>query len=415
VIPTQRLALAVAAVAVVFLGLGTILGTVAIALLAAGFIADVLALNKVPEVERNVPTTMERLRPAPLSVTATDTRAGSIVVRQTSVPDLKVAQQIGTDALSTTVRAVRRGRHSLPPITVRSTGPFGLAARQREIGDSHHVAVYPDVTGAMRIARAVANGSFSSSGLRRRGPIGIGTEFESVRDYTPDDDIRHVNWRATMRTGRPMTNSYRIDRDRDVVCVVDSGRLMTAPIGAHSRLDVAVDATAAIAHTADAIGDRCGVVAFDSQVKRSLPPLRRGAHAVVEAVHDLEPVAVESDYELAFRAVSRTKRSLVVLFTDLFEEAAALPLLEALPILSRRHAVIVAYVRDEDLRAAVTDPASDGEAPYRTVVALDALEARRAVVARLRHRGITVIEAAAADLPAAAVDAYLRLKQRSVI
>ena len=413
--PTQRLAVALVAAAVVFVGLGTVLGTIAVALLAAGFISDALVLNNLPEVERNVPKTLERLRPVPLSVTATDPRASSIIVRQTSVPDLKVGQQIGTDRLATTVHAVRRGRHALPPVTVRSTGPFGLASRQREIGDSHSVTVYPDITGAMRIARAVANGSFSSSGLRRRGPIGIGTEFESVRDYTPDDDIRHVNWRATMRTGRPMTNSYRIDRDRDVVCVVDSGRLMTAPIGVHSRLDVAVDATAAIAHTADAIGDRCGVVAFDRRVERSLPPTRRGARAVVEAVHDLEPVPVESDYELAFRAVSRTKRSLVVLFTDLFEEAAALPLLEALPILSRRHAVIVAYVRDEDLRTAVTEPADDTEAPYRAVVALDALETRRAVVARLRHSGITVIEAAAAELPAAAVDAYLRLKQRSVI
>jgi uncharacterized protein (DUF58 family) len=415
VIPTPRLAYALVVAGVVIIGLGTVIGAIVIAVIAAGYIVDSLQLRHPPAVSREVPSLLQRLHPVTLTVHAEDPRASRTDIYQASVPDLELSTRSGTSDLSSSLRAIRRGHHVLPPVTIRSVGPLGLAARQHELGGPHDVTVYPDVIGAKRIARAVATGRFTTAGRRRQGPIGIGTEFEAIRDYTADDDIRHVNWRATMRTGKPMTNTFRIDQDRDIICVIDSGRLMTAPIGEHTRLDVAVDACAAIAHTSDVLGDRCGVVAFSDRILRSLPPMRRGARSVVAAIHDLEPSPVESNYEIAFRAVGRSKRSLVVLFTDLFEESAAMPLLEALPVLSRNHAVIVAYVRDDDVRDAVTAPLAGDQSPYRAVVALDALRARRAAAARLRHRGVTVIEAGAADLPAAAVSAYLSLKRRAVV
>jgi len=415
VIPTPRFAYTLIGVAAVLVALGTVVGVVALAVVVAGYVVDVMRLRRGPEMERLVPVKLQRLHPALLEITTRDPRASRTLVRQPSVPDLHLDEQTGEDHLSTSIVATRRGRHTLPRAALRSVGPLGLAVRHHELGEPHGITVYPDVIGAKRIARAVATGTFSAVGWRRKGPVGIGTEFETIRDYTPDDDIRHVNWRATLRTGKPMTNVYRVDRDRDVICVIDSGRLMTAPAGVHTRLDVAVDAAAAIAYSADALGDRCGVVAFTDRVVRSMPPTRRGARAAVEAIHDLEPQAVQSNYDMAFRALGRSKRALVVLFTDLFEETAAMPLVEALPALSRHHAVIVAYVRDDDLRAAVTSPGDGDEGAYRAVVALDALAARRAATARLRHRGITVIEAPADTLPTAAVGAYLDLKQRAVV
>ncbi len=413
--PTRRLAYALGTAAVIFVAFGPTVGVLAITILLAGTIIDLLMMREAPVVARTVPAVAQRMHPAPLQITAEDPGAGATLVKQPSIPDIRVERQSAADALQTSIVAIRRGRHALPPVAVLSKGRLGFAARTRDVGEPAVVTVYPDVIGARRIARAVATGNLSSAGWRRRGPIGIGTDFESIRDYTPDDDIRHVNWRATLRTGRPMTNSYRIERDRDVICAVDTGRLMLAPIGEATRLDAAVDAVAAVAHTADALGDRSGVVAFDRAVVRSLPPRRRGADGVVEAIHDLEPTPDESNYEIAFRAVAQHKRSLVVVFTDLFEEAAAKPLLEALPVLSRSHAVIVAYVRDDDLRSAVTSPPRVAADAYRAVVALDALAARRTVVARLRHHGVTVVEAPADGLPAAAVAAYLNLKQRAAI
>jgi uncharacterized protein (DUF58 family) len=272
------------------------------------------------------------------------------------------------------------------------------------------VLVYPDLPAARRLAADVRKGRFRDDGLRRLGPLGLGTEFESVREYSPDDDVRQVNWRVTARLGRPMSNQYRIERDRDVICVVDCGRLMAAPFADRTRLDAALDAVVAVAAVADVLGDRSGGIAFDAEVRRSLPPRRAGAIDLVHAFYDLEPRPVESDYELAFQQVGGAKRALVLVFTDLLEESAARPLVDALPVLAKRHAVAVASAADSDLEAMIrTDPSSAGDV-YRAAIALDVLDARERVAAELRGAGAIVIEADPKQLGAACVRAYLRAK-----
>src|SRR5690606_7990654 len=105
-------------------------------------------------------------------------------------------------------------------------------------------------------------GNFRDPGLRR-GPIGLGTDFEAVREYTPDDDVRRINWAATERTRRPMVNTYREDTERDLWCLIDTGRLLASPIGDRTRLDLVLDAVASVGAVADVLGDRVGAVVFD--------------------------------------------------------------------------------------------------------------------------------------------------------
>jgi uncharacterized protein (DUF58 family) len=260
---------------------------------------------------------------------------------------------------------------------------------------------------------AVRQGRFRDPGRLTRGPLGLGTDFESIRDYLPDDDIRQVNWRATARLGRPMSNQYRVEQDRDVVCLLDTGRLMAAPLGDRTRLDATVDAATAVALVADEVGDRAGVIAFDAQVRRRLPPARGGGDAVVRAVFDVEPTMVDSDYELAFRAVGTGKRAFVLVLTDLLEESAAQPLVDAMPVLARRHAVVVGSVADPDLEQMVHTPPRSPADVYAAAVALDVLDARARVAAQLRRAGADVVEARPDLLPNACVGAYLRAKARA--
>jgi uncharacterized protein (DUF58 family) len=188
---------------------------------------------------------------------------------------------------------------------------------------------------------------------------------------------------------------------------------MTAPIGTATRLDAAIDAVTMLAYVADELGDRCGVTVFDAAIRRRLAPRRNGARAVVETILDVEPAAVDSDHDVAFRTVGGAKRSLVLVYTDLVGEAAARSLLDAVPVLSRRHAVIIASVRDPDLDAAIrTEPTTTHDV-YASAVALDVLDARRHVIARLRHAGADVVEAPPGALGEACVRAYLRLKSRA--
>ena len=178
--------------------------------------------------------------------------------------------------LDATVTPRRRGRHTLPPVALRSEGPLGLGRWRHEGAGEQEVTVYPDLPAARRLALAVRQGRFREAGRLTRGPLGLGTDFESIRDYEPDDDIRQVNWRATERMQRPMSNQYRVEQDREVMLLIDAGRLMAAPLGDRTRLDVAVDAAVAVALVADVVGDRSGA---SPSTARSAAGSRRGGRA----------------------------------------------------------------------------------------------------------------------------------------
>ncbi len=378
----------------------------------AAFAVDATLARRTPIVRRTVPSVVARGVPSALTVTGSPRGPGRLRVRQPQVPDIVVEPPEADDGLTARIIASRRGRHSLPAVAARVDGPLGLASWYREGRSPAEVLVYPDVPAARRLALAVRRGRFGDEGRRTRGPLGLGTDFESIRDYVPDDDVRRVNWPATQRCGRPMTNQYRMEQDRDVTCVTDCGRLMRAPLGDRTRLDTALDAITAVAMVADEVGDRVGVIAFDDDVRRHLPPRRAGGDGVVRAIFDLEPSRVDSDYERAFRLVG-SKRSFVLVVTDLLEEAAAQPLVDAVPVLARRHVVVVAGATDPDLDRIVSDAPRSPADVYAAAVAVDVLDARRRVGALLRHAGADVIEARPDGLPAACVAAYLRAKSRA--
>ncbi len=392
------------------------LALLAAAALAGAVIADAGLIRKAPAIAVEMPATLSRAVPQPFSVEAGSPGPGrALRLRQPSPPDLHLDPAEGPAPLRGRVTAERRGRHALEPPGARLEGPLGLAAWYRRGAGGHEIRVYPDLPAARRLVTAVRQARFRDQGMTRRGPLGLGTEFERVREYSPDDDIRQVNWLATARMARPMSNDYRLEQDRDVVALIDCGRLMAAPAGSGTLLDAALDAATAIGAVADELGDRFGAIAFDRELRHQLPPRRGGGARAVHQLFDLEPTAADSDYTRAFQRVEGAKRAFVIVFTDLLEEIAAGPLIEAVPILSKRHAVAVATVADADLEAAVSTPPRAPIDAYRAAVAIDVLEARRRVVTRLRHAGAQVVEAPVGALGAACARAYLRAKSRALV
>jgi len=413
VIPTVRSALVAAAAAIAAIAFGSgvlITGWVVIGL---GMVADWWIVRRRPVAELTVTEILPRGRPVPFRLHVTS-GPGRLAIRLVTPPDLAATpDRVEGIDLSGQLVAHRRGRHALGPVATRSVGPLGLGARHHKIEIGQGVIVYPDVVAARSISRAVATGRFTTEGHRRGRLTGIGTEFDGIRSYSPDDDVRQINWRATLRVGRPMSNVYRIDQDRDITLAVDTGRLMAAPAHLMTRLDAAIDAATAVAFTADLLGDRVGVVAFAGSVLRNLAPRRRGGEGVVRALYDLEPIEVESNYEAAFRIANRSKRGLVMVFTDLLEDAAARPLVDAMPVLARTHEVVVMTVRDDDLIGAVTGEGEGMLDPYRSAAALTALAAQQRVILKLSASGALVVEAPAGRLGWAAVSSYLDVKQRA--
>ena len=383
--------------------------------LAASAAIDAASVRRPPGLAREAPRVLSRGVPAALSAEPVGVVGGRVRLRQPAPPDVSLVPDEADGRLDARVLASRRGRHRLPPVAMRVEGRLGLARWTHRLGDERELLAYPDLHAARRLATAVRQGRFADQGRLDRGPLGLGTDFESVRDYVPGDDVRQVNWRATGRLGRPMSNQYRVEQDRDLFCVVDCGRLMGAPIGGVGRIDAAVDAAAAVALVADELGDRCGLVAFDAQLRRRLPPTRAAGRALIKALFDVEAAATDSDYELAFRAVGGSKRAFVLVLTDVLEESAAGPLLDAMPVLARRHAIAIASCADPELQSLVQAEPARAPDVYAAAVALDVLAARARVSRLLRAAGAELIEAPPEALGAACARAYVRAKTRGLM
>lgn len=433
--PAPRLVVGLLGAALLTAFVGPLVGLPMAAVLVGLAVYDARAVSRLPAVGWEVPAIVARGRPAPLAVRVGGGAAASgplggdpgpsavshlipisarrVLIRQPFPAGVVVAPDRSFGVLEARITGRQRGTVELGPPVVRLEGRLGLGRWTHTVGGPRPVKVVADLPGARRLALEVRRGLRPGGSRSGRRYIGLGTDFEAVRDYLPDDDIRQVNWSATARTGRPMSNTYRIDQEREVICLLDAGRLMAAPAGDRTRLDAAVDAVCAVALVADQAGDRCGLTVFDEAIRAQLAPRRAGAPDVLDVASAAEVSLVDSRYDLAFQSIARRKRALVVLFTDLLDTYAARSLLAAVPIVVRRHAVVVAAVRDPDVAAVVERVPHDVGAAYETAVAVSMLADARRVAAHLTRAGAEVLTALPARLPVAAVDAYLRLKARA--
>ncbi|MEA2315584.1 MAG: hypothetical protein QOI03_2276 [Solirubrobacteraceae bacterium] len=407
--PTTRCAAIVAAVALSAIVLPTGVSIAALLVVLGATLVDAVSVRVPPRIRRTVATSLSRGEETTLAVDAVAADSRRVLLRQPASAAVGVSVQAGERQLRGTVLPRRRGRQTLPGVASASLGPLGLARWHHPAGEPLELQVYPNMVRARELTLRLRAGRAALDGRLRRGPLGLGTDFDSVRDYSPDDDVRQVNWRATSRLGRPMSNQYRVEQDHDVVCVLDAGRLMGAPTGHGTLLDVALDAVAAVALATDELGDRCGAVAFDAEIRRHVAPRRLGGRRVLNALFDLQPTGVDSDFERAFLSVGGSRRGLVIVLTDLIDERAARSLLRAAPMLTRRHAVVVAGVRDGDLDSAVGASEEDSA---RALAAASVLREREAAGAKIRRLGAEVSLAPAELLAKRCVQAYLRAKAR---
>jgi uncharacterized protein (DUF58 family) len=415
--PTRRAGLVLGVLAVVALALQNAWGIAIVvgALVVGATVADgVAARYRSVGVRRSRVGTLARGTEVDFEIAVDAGGTGRLLVHQPVPPELLLRPADSTGNLEGRLVGRHRGRHTLGRTSVRVFGPLGLSGCDRALGQPIEVVVMPDLPGARRMAEARARGRLADAG-RVRSRLGLGTEFETIREYSTDDDVRQINWLASSRVGRPMSNQYRIDENRDLVCLLDSGRLMAAPLGSATRMDIALDALAALAVAADDAGDRVGVTAFAAAILRELRPRRRGAEGVVRALFDLEPVEVDSDYQFAFTAAARSKRALITLFTDLMDEEATSSLIEALPMLVRKHAVMAVSCIDTDLEAVVRTQPVGVDDMLRQSVAIDLLAASARSASLIRRMGAVVVEESPSRLGEACVEGYLRLKRRALL
>lgn len=320
--------------------------------------------------------------------------------------------------MTTTIRPTRRGRFTPEAMTVAVGGPLGLVWRQRVVPTPSTLQIIPPFRGRkvaesrIRRARTLELGSRTSRG------IGGGSEFEQLREYSQEDQFRHIDWGATARTGRPIVRVYQPEPNQSVIVLLDNGRLMAGNVGGIPRLEHGIDATVTLATVAVALGDRVGLVTFDQQSLAVVPPGSSATQVarLTNVMFDLFPVLLESDYAEVFRStVARfRRRSLLVLITELTGAAARDSLFPALPTLVRHHNVLLACVRDPELTAWADDTVGDVDEVFRAGAAAAALRERERLLGQARALGAKVVDAEPGELPGKVADAYISWKIRGV-
>jgi uncharacterized protein (DUF58 family) len=317
-------------------------------------------------------------------------------------------------ALLATIRPARRGRASIGPLTIRTSGPLGLAGRQAKVPVVDEVKVYPSLRGRAEVELRFRRAQRLRSGLRSTAYRGGSDEFDSLREYRPDDEFRRINWKATARSPRPIANEFREEHSQQVVMLLDASRATAGQVAGVSRLEHSLDAAIAVADLAARVGDHVGALAFGRDVRAFVEP--RGGPSqpprILQLLFDLEPGLYAANYPQAFATLlaRHRRRAWLVLFTDLSEGSVLEPLLRAIPVLLSRHLLVVASVRDPEVETLANRVPWTSEDAYDRASAAGFLTWRDRAAARIRALGATVIDAQPGTLAVAVADEYLQIK-----
>lgn len=315
--------------------------------------------------------------------------------------------------LAITLTPERRGVHCADRVTLRSFGPLGLAGRQHSVRVAGCVKVLPEFASRRHLPSRLARlRELDGNALVLHG--GQGSEFDSLRQYTPGDDVRAIDWRASARSRQTMVRTFRPERDRQVLLVVDSGRSAAYRIGDTTRLEQHIEAALLLTTLAERAGDQVGLLAVDTEVRVRVAPSRgqRVLHEVAAGLAGLTPQLLEADYARLTDEVLQTlsQRSLVVILTGI-EAHLTMGLLDMVQALSTRHVVVVAGAGDPQevtLRATRRDVAE----VYTAAAAEMAEIGRQDTRVRLQRRAASVVEAPSAQLAPRLADHYLELKAK---
>ncbi|PKW08195.1 Uncharacterized conserved protein, DUF58 family, contains vWF domain [Streptomyces sp. 1222.5] len=314
--------------------------------------------------------------------------------------------------VTTRLRPTRRGDRQADRVTVRSYGPLGLFSRQGSHQVPWTVRVLPPFTSRKHLPSKLAR-LRELDGRTSVLTRGEGTEFDSLREYVPGDDTRSIDWRATARQSSVAVRTWRPERDRHILLVLDTGRTSAGRVGDAPRLDASMDAALLLAALASRAGDRVDLLAYDRRVRALVQGRSAGdmLPSLVNAMATVEPELVETDARGLTAMALRTapRRSLIVLLTTLDAAPVEQGLLPVLPQLTQRHTVLVAAVADPHI-ATMAKARGDAEAVYEAAAAAQAQSERQRTAEQLLRHGVTVVDATPETLAPALADAYLALK-----
>ena len=317
------------------------------------------------------------------------------------------------------LRARRRGAFQLEDIYLRVFSRLKLWQRQMKFPAAQELNVYPDMRQMREYALLARADRLNLMGMRRARRIGQDNEFERLRDYTLDDNYKHIDWRSTARRGKLTVKDFQANQSQRVIFLIDCGRMMTLTSGGISLLDHALNATLMLSYVALRRGDSVGLLCFADEIQRYVPP-RGGMNQMNRLLHasfDRSAQLVESRYDEAFVYLNShcRKRSLVILITNIIDEVNSNQVGQYLTSMVGRHLPLAVLMRDHSVFDAAVVRGADDAGLYRAAAASQIVSWRRSVLADLESQGVLSLDVFPEQMTAPLVNRYLEIKARHLL
>ena len=318
------------------------------------------------------------------------------------------------ERITYSITPVQRGDYRFGDIYLRCYGPLRLIGRDLVMDAKSGIRVYPPKEDAARFTLLAKRNRLSMMGMRSSRMQGIGKEFESLREYVPDDEMRRVDWKATARSGKLISRNYEVERAQTIIILLDTGRTMQSKVDGKQKLDYAINAALLLAKVAAEADDRVGMLVFSDKVHAYYPP-EHGRHQVqnlTKVLYNVQASERESNYSNALGYLQKhwRKRSLVICFTDLWDPDSADQTIRELSMLRPRHLPIAVTLQDPLMNQMVHRDIVTRKDVFRKAVAIQMQDDRKNAIAKLTSRRVGVVDAPADQLSIELVNRYLQIK-----
>ncbi|HAA54701.1 MAG TPA: hypothetical protein DCE42_08075 [Myxococcales bacterium] len=382
-----------------------------------------------PVVQRKLPNALTQAQPATLTLQVTNPAPTSQTIwlydayptnfeASTQTIEVSLGPHEQT-TVSYECTAPLRGQWDFGNTTIRTSSSLGLFRRQQQTDNACEIAVYPNLTSIKKYDVLARSHLQAKLGLRRQRRRGKGSEFDSLREYTPDDEYKHINWKVTAKRQFPVTQTFQAERSQNVLVVLDFGRTMGASVGDKTKLDAAIEATLLLCHVAQQFDDHFGLLLFSHKAETFIPP-KKGKHhfrRILKALYPLKPLDYDIQYKELFRFIKsqHRKRSLIIFFTDLGDEEAAQRIQQHMPMLKSNHLPLCVSFADPQLQQHIDTPVGSASTLYKRTASLELLQDRQKILGHLQRHGILFLDTTPDDLSTETLNQYLQIKAKKLL
>lgn len=317
------------------------------------------------------------------------------------------------------VKPSRRGASEMPAVHLRFPTRLGLWTRHQIRPLPTPIRIYPDIRAVYRYELMARQNRLSEIGVRMVRMPGQGREFERLREFRYGDEIRQIDWKATARQQQLISREFNVERNQNIVIMVDCGRFMRNETDGISYLDRALNSAIMLSYIALGQGDNVSLLAFSNKIERFIRPVRGkpGIQSILRSTYDIQASQNVSDYSLALEYLTtvQRKRALIVLITFVTDELQLRVIGESLKLRSLPYLPLCVLLQDVGLRQmADRIPESDLDA-YHTAAAAQVLTGQSHEAASLREAGIMLIDTPPDLLTERLINEYLSIKARNLM